>query len=144
MSSTWIVVADASRARIFQADTPTAALTEIETLTHPVSRQHEGDLISDKAGRDANSGSGSHGFDRGHEAKSEETIRFAAEICRHLEQGHSKGSYAKLYLMAPPAFLGELRQHLAKPVHGLVADEITKDLTTAETAQIRAHLPEHL
>jgi protein required for attachment to host cells len=144
MSTTWVVVADASRARIFQADTPAGALTEIETLAHPESRLHEGDLVSDRSGQDLDPNTGGHNMGRGKEWKQEEIGHFAKEVCLHLEQGHSKGSYAKLYLMAAPAFLGELRQHLAKPVHSLVAGEIAKDLTTEDNAQIRAHLPEHL
>ncbi|MES9844878.1 MAG: host attachment protein, partial [Candidatus Sedimenticola sp. 6PFRAG5] len=51
MSAAWIVVADTSRARIFSADKPASSLVEIQTLAHPESRLHEGDLVSDKAGR---------------------------------------------------------------------------------------------
>jgi protein required for attachment to host cells len=144
MNTTWIVVADASRARIFRADTPSGPLTEIETLAHPASRQHEGDLVSDRSGQDLDPNTGGHNMGRGKEWKQEEIRHFAKEVCRHLEQEHNKGSYAKLYLMAAPAFLGELRQHLAKPVHAAVAGEIDKDLTTGDDAQIRAHLPEYL
>lgn len=144
MSSTWIVVADASRARIFKADTPSGGMTEIETLAHPESRQHEGDLVSDRSGHVVSSTTGGHNFGRDEEWKHEAANRFAIEVCGHLEKGHNAGSYGKLYLIAAPAFLGLLRQHMGKPVQGLVSDEIAKDLTTADDAQIRAQLPEHL
>lgn len=144
MSTIWTVVADASRARVFQADEPNGVLREIITLTHPASRQHEGDLVSDRSGHVLSENTGGHNVGRDEEWKKEAAARFAKEICQHLEQGLGKGSYAKLYLMAPPAFLGELRHHLAKPVHESVADEVAKDLTTEDSAQIRAHLPEYL
>lgn len=144
MSTTWIVVADASRARIFRADAPNSALTEIDTLAHPESRLHEGDLVSDRTGHVVSSTTGGHNFGRDEVAKHAEADRFAAEVSRHLEQGHNQGGYAKLYLIAPPAFLGLLRQHLPKTVHDMVASEIAKDLTTENDAQIRAQLPEHL
>lgn len=144
MSTIWTLVADASRARVFQADAPNGALREIITLTHPASRQHEGDLVSDRSGHDLDPTTGGHGLGRGQEHKADEAMHFAKEICERLEQGHNEGSYGKLYLMAAPHFLGLLRQHLAKPVQQLVADEVDKDLTTADEAEIRAHLPEHM
>lgn len=61
MKSAWIVVADASRARFFSAELPASPLCEIETLSNPEARLHEGDLISDRGGRDRDSGGSSHG-----------------------------------------------------------------------------------
>ncbi|MCW8855424.1 MAG: host attachment protein, partial [Gammaproteobacteria bacterium] len=52
MSTTWVVVADSSRARIFTAETSTSALQEIETLAHPEGRLHEQALSSDLPGKD--------------------------------------------------------------------------------------------
>jgi protein required for attachment to host cells len=144
MSTIWTVVADASRARIFQGGEPGNALREIITLAHPESRLHEGDLVSDRSGHDMDSTTGGHGVGRGHEHKDDEANHFAKEVCQRLEQGQNEGSYSKLYVIAAPAFLGLLRQHMAKPVQGLISDEIAKELTTADDAQIREHLPEHM
>ena len=51
---TWILVANGSLAKIFKIE-KNKILTEIKQLTHPASRQHEGDLVSSKPGRTFNS-----------------------------------------------------------------------------------------
>lgn len=144
MSTIWTLVADASRGRIFEAEGPNAPLHETITLTHPASRQHEGDLISDRPGHVMSSAGGGHNFGGDKETKHEEAEHFAREICQRLEQGHNEDSFHKLYVVAAPHFLGLLRQHMAKPVQQLIAAEIDKDIVTADAAEVRAHLPEHL
>ena len=48
--TTYIVVADAARARIFTRDA--LHLAEQESLVHAAGRLHEGDLITDRRGAD--------------------------------------------------------------------------------------------
>jgi len=144
MSNIWVVVADASRARIFSCDKPAGALNEIETLSNPEARLHEGDLVSDRGGRDNNGGGASHGYSTGNEAKEEEAVRFAAEVCQHLEKGRKGKAFNRLYVIAAPAFLGLLRKHQSAPLKALLADEIAKDLTTKAADRIRAQLPDFL
>ena len=143
MSKIWVVAADSSRARFFTADKPASALNEIETLSNPVARLHEGDLGSDRGGR-AGSGGAVHNYSTGNEAKQEAANRFAAEVCKHLEKGRNSHSFGKLYVMAAPHFLGLLRKHQSDALRGLVSDEIANDLTTQSPERIRAKLPEYL
>jgi protein required for attachment to host cells len=144
MTTTWVVVADASRARIFSTEKAASPLVELQTLTHPEARLHEGDLVSDRPGRDRNSGIGSH--DMGHEsdAKEGEAIRFAAQICDALEEGRNAGRYEQLYLIAAPSFLGVLRKQQNGPLKKLVTEEVAKNLTTQSPADIRKALPDYL
>lgn len=145
MNSIWIVVADASRARIFSAEGGNGAITEIQTLAHPQARLHEGDLVSDKAGRDRNPGpSGHHNMGQESEAKQEETVKFAAQVCDELETGRVKGQFGKLYVIAAPGFLGVLRKHQTSSLQKLVAAEISKNLATHDLSQIRSSLPDRL
>ena len=144
MSNIWIVVADSYRARIFQADKPAAPLTELETLTNPAARQHEGDIDSDRSGHVVSGTFGGHDLSQKTEAKQEEATRFAAEVCQHLEKGRNGKAFDKLYIMAAPAFLGLLRKQVSAPLKALVSDEIAKDLTTQTADRIRAQLPEYL
>jgi protein required for attachment to host cells len=51
MATKWVVVAESSRARIFAFLQAGLAMEELEGLTHPASRAHERDLISDRPGR---------------------------------------------------------------------------------------------
>jgi len=143
MSKIWVVAADASRARIFTADKPAGALNEIETLSNPEGRLHEGDLVSDRGGH-AVGGSGGHAYSTENQAKQEAANRFAAEVCKHLEQGRNSHAFGKLYVMAAPHFLGLLRKHQSDGLRGLISDEIASDLTTQSPDRIRAQLPEYL
>ncbi len=145
MNSIWIVVADTSRARIFTAEDGNNSIIEIQTLAHPQARLHEGDLVSDRAGRDRNPGpSGQHNMGHESEAKQEEAVKFAAQVCEELETGRVNGRFGKLYVIAAPGFLGVLRKHQSSSLQKLVAAEISKNLATHDLSQIRNSLPDRL
>lgn len=131
MSAYWVVVANASRVRIFEADANDSAMREIVDMANPASRLHESELISDHGG---------HGNYHEDAARQHQTEIFAHEVCDRLEHGRLDGSYRKLYLVAAPQFLGLLRKHMERPLHDVVQTEISKDLTTAEPARIRAQV----
>lgn len=144
MSSTWIVVADAYRARFFSADKPAGPLFELETLSNPEGRLHEGDLVTDRDGRDSNRNGSRHGLGGENTAKNEQINRFAGEVCARLETGRQKHAFDRLYVVGAPAFLGLLRKHQSSGLRRLIRHEIDKDVTTQTPEQIRAQLPEYL
>jgi protein required for attachment to host cells len=134
MSSTWIVVADASRARFFTAEKSAGPLFEIQTLSNPEARLHERDLVTDRRGR-KNGGS---------VTKTETANRFANAVCSHLENGRHSQAFRKLYILGSPNFLGMLRKHQSSSLRSLIREEIPKDLTTQSPERIRAQLPDYL
>ncbi len=144
MSKTWVVVADTSRARIFSADTPASQLIETETLTHPKARLHQGDLVSDRSGRDRNSVTGTHNLEHAADAKEEEAVRFATEVCNRLEQGRIKCQFNKLYIVAAPSFLGHIRKHQTPALKKIIAGEVSKNMAMKEAVEIKNSLPEYL
>ncbi|HDP88737.1 MAG TPA: host attachment protein [Thioalkalivibrio sp.] len=140
-----VVVADAGRARFFTADSPTAALVEDEDRLHPEGRLHVSEMASDEPGRTFEShGDGQHAMGNKVDPKRQEAIRFAKLLCDDMEARRNKGRVDGVYVVAPPQFLGELRDHMSDPLRQLVKDEIHKDLTEHGAADIRGHLPEHL
>ncbi|MCP3662109.1 MAG: host attachment protein [Gammaproteobacteria bacterium] len=141
MSSIWIVVADSSRARIFTAENSRGEMLEIQTLAHPEARLHEGDLISDKAGRERDSGFASHDMGGQTGAKEEEEIRFASAVCQELESGRISGDFNRLCIIAAPRFLGILRKHQSSALQKMVSVEVSKNLATHTPAEIREYLP---
>ncbi len=141
----WVLVADNSRARFFTAERPASPLNETKDLANPEARLHEGDLVSDKAGRDRNPSTGNiHGM--GAEAchKQEGADRFALSVCDELDSGRVAGAFHKLYILAAPAFLGLLRKHQSAALKQCIAGEFDKNLATQDPATIRKHLPEYL
>lgn len=142
--TTWVLVADNCRARIFSADNPSSPLTEIRDLTHPEARLHEGDLVTDKNGRDRSAGTGGNSLGDGSSHKQEGVDRFAITVCEELEAARAKDTFHKLYIVAAPAFLGMLRKHQSNNIKPLIAAELDKNLATRDSTAIRKQLPDYL
>ena len=145
MSKFWILVADSSNARFFTAVTASAVMVEFVDLTHPVSRQHAGDITSDLPGkqRDGNA-SGHHRVDTTSDPHKEEVIHFAREVANHLREKLMSNELSHLVIVAEPSFLGALRNELDVQVKKVVILEVDKNLTKHSLEDIRAHLPMNL
>lgn len=139
--TTWVVVADSSRGKIYAQDKPDGALREMFDLVHPGARLHDTDLTSDRAGRHTGAfGQGSHVFDSRTEAKEHEAETFAREIAARLEAGRTGDRFRKLVLIAPPEFLGVLRDQLGDSLRRLVVTELAKDLAKYSADEVHARL----
>ncbi|HEY5601693.1 MAG TPA: host attachment protein [Gammaproteobacteria bacterium] len=143
--ATLVMVADASRARFFSAETAMGGLTEIDTMVHPESKLHPSEMASDKPGRTSNrSGQGVNSLDTEVDPKRQEAIRFAKEVSHRLDMVRQQNKYSRLYVVAAPTFLGMLRNNLHSETKKWIAGEINKDLTALSVIDIRTHLPERL
>ena len=152
--NTWVVVADAARARIFRVEgmeverglarrpvpSSSTVLVEIKDILHPESRKHEIELASDAPGMSSVGNMQSKfGMDEKVSPKEEEGMRFAKEVADFLKiQGVN---YDQLYLIAPPHFLGLVRPNLDKAIISKLIMEIDKDLSQHSAEEILAHLP---
>jgi protein required for attachment to host cells len=134
MKTTWIVAADASRARVLQVASRTK-LAEIASLDNPQGRLHDRDLLADgyprfRGPRMRGSASDGPGSDRQETSATEHaTEMFAKRIGEYLEKARTKHRYDKLVVIAPPHLLGALRKEYGKEVGKLVAEEVPKDLS---------------
>jgi protein required for attachment to host cells len=128
MATTWIVAADASRARILQVMDREERLSEIDDLLNPEGRAHDRDLLADSHPRFR--GTSGPGSDRQELSATEhETELFAKRVGQYLDKARNEHRYERLHLVAPPKFLGQLRKELGKEVQKLVAEELPKDLS---------------
>ena len=145
MPSTWILVAESSRARIFSVASSSGPLVEIETLAHPEGREHEQDMTSDLPGHDSDkTGAGRHAFADETEPKEQEVINFAKRIAHHLDAARTSGNLTRLIVIAAPAFLGTLRGELNPQTSKLIIHEVDKNLSQHSADDIRHHLPEFI
>ncbi len=123
--STWIVVSDAARARIFVTDPELTGWAEHNVLVHPASRSGIGELVSDTHAH--STGRGPRSGPRQTDTHDNESVRFARELAVHLRQQRTAGAYESLVIVAAPRFLGQLRPLLDKNVAAMVQTEIAKD-----------------
>lgn len=141
MTTTWVLIADSSRARLFSVDKALAPLREIEAFVHPEGRAKTRDLVSDRQGRSVGNGPN---MDYEVTPKRQQAMVFAKEISEHLKEGRISGLFQRLYIAAAPSFLGLLRDKLDPRTAELLVDTVSKDLTQLEPEDIRRHLPERL
>jgi len=141
-TTTWIVAADGARARIFEIIDPERRLRELESLDHPRGRAHNRDLKSDAQGRYFSHGGGPrvHSATRQVSPVQHENELFAKTIARRLDKARSKRRYDKLYLIAPPEFLGLLREKLGKEARKATTEEINKDLSRLEPRDLERYI----
>lgn len=145
MNSTWLIVADSSRARIFAMESRTSPITEIKSIVHTEARLQEQDLTSDLPGRGSNNGdSGRHAYESETSPKEQENINFARAIAEELDQARKENKFKQFVLVAAPAFLGNLRNQLSPQTQKLACFELAKNLAHLDAAEIRSHLPERL
>lgn len=155
MDSRWILIADASRARVFRENDQSDRYEILQTFEHEASRARSRDLMADTNGRKPGGPSlgAVHGGGRSvsHEVgrvgaapdtepKEVEAQKFARELAHYLEAQLNQHAYDKLMIAAPPHFLGLLRGCLSAQVDKHVQTTLNKDLTHLDTSSIRDHV----
>ena len=140
MGITWILSANASRARLFEVERHEDAPREIADFSNAAGRAHERDLRSDGSGRLY--GKGEHM--QGHatvegNVSDRETEHFAESLRDYLKAAHAQHRFGQLWIVAAPHFLGLLRRNLPKEVEAAVEFTLDKDYTTAEPRELFAH-----
>jgi len=136
MSITWIMVANASQAKLFANHGPNKGLDLLRELAHPESREKAANLVSDRTGNFAGSGSYAQPTD----PKQHEAERFALQIAHELEHGRTQNAYERLVLVASAPFLGLLNSRLSQQVQHKISDSINKDYTHLPVKELTGHL----
>lgn len=141
MCAICIVVAESSRARVFEMINPHTPLKELADMVHPESRVHEQKLTSDRPGRTFDRhGQGHHAMEQEVGARTQEIIAFAGQVAAYLQSECGKDIYEKIILIAAPEFLGHLRKKLDAETKERVVREIDKNLVQHNEVEIRQHL----
>jgi protein required for attachment to host cells len=141
MQTTWILSADASRARIFEVQPGEQHLVEIEDFVNPEGRMQNRDVETHPGGQHFNPGTAQReGNSDESKGVEHETEMFSKELGRYLDKARNDHRYERLYLIAPPKFLGVLRNSLDKEVQKLVTEELDKDLSWFSERDLERHL----
>ena len=163
MPTTWIIAANAGRARFFAETDSKEALQELEDMVSPAAQLRTVDTETDTLSPTAASGTrhnigGNEGAGMAHNAKAGAPNKlyqpaqtpeqhaadlFAKDVAEYLLKAHNEGRYQQLVLAASPEFLGVLRTKLNPAVQGLIKTEVNKDYTHSSGQQLREHLQAH-
>ena len=130
MKPTWILIADGSRARLFEQPQPQEQWREIRAWVHPASRLRTEALAYDQLGRASKGQAGAASFVPRTSPKQREHRRFAQELAQHLDWGVRSGQCDALVLIASNSLLGELRQALPTQAAKRVLWSASVDLTS--------------
>ena len=127
MAITWILVANASLARLYANDGPNKGLELIKELIHPQSRQKNKELVTDRPG--AIQSSPGSGYESHAQPKEQAARAFAQELAQEFYQGRTQNAFRRAILVAPPTFMGMLNAVIDGPTDKLVSNRLEKDYT---------------
>lgn len=151
MDATWIVSANAGRARFFSQADSSAPLEEVNDMVNTDARLRTEDTEPDKIGplAAAKSPHGvgaarpASGYQPNQTPEEHQSELFARNIASFLLQSHQDGRFQQLVLVATPQFLGVLRKLLDPNLEPMVSLEINKDYTQLSAAQLREQIQAH-
>ena len=141
--TTWVLVADGSKARLLERVGANAPLTPAtgKCFSESEARSPTRDLGADRPGRVHESAdTARHAMEPRVDWHRFAKAQFAKSVARALEKAAVDRKYEALVLVAPPQTLGDLRLALGQHSRALVAGEIAKDLTNLPDHEIPAHL----
>lgn len=145
MHRQWVVVADSSRARFFEAQGNLSLLVELEDLLSPAGRMSDTELRHDAKGRFYGKGERdqAHTAEPPMSAKTKASEQFSNAVTQHLEEACETKRYDRLILVAPPKFLGQLHRQLSHRVIQRITQELPLDISSLSAAQISDHVRRH-
>lgn len=145
MRRKWIIVADRAGARLFRFDDRERALEQLRDIDHDDGRLRNREIDADRQGiANQSQGTGQGAMAREHDATEQLAVRFAGELAELLREGRVENAYDELVLVAPPAFLGALREALDGPTRDRVVASLDKDLAQVPEHELRARLSDVL
>ena len=138
---TWILVADGSRAKVYESPGHGSALREIFHEEAAALRTRE--IVSDRGGRRGDTvGGGRHDVGTSSDPQRHNERAFARHVCEFLDRAAGERAFDRLILTAAPATLGDIRDLLSKASRARVAAELDKDLVSVAPGELAGRLAE--
>jgi protein required for attachment to host cells len=141
--TTWVLVADGSRARLFVNDGVGKGLKPALDQESIGAKLPSREIAADRPGRTFDiAGHGRHAMEPPTDPQRHEQETFARELAGVLEDGRKRNAFDRLVVVAPPKALGDLRSEFSDPLRRLVTAELNKDLTKISIDELPDHLGE--
>jgi protein required for attachment to host cells len=135
--ATWILIADGSRATLYEQSDSDATLRQLENWDNEGGRTSDHVAETDALGT---SGGGSQPNAMGSQSdpKRHSQYDFARKLAHVLNE--QEKAYDHLIVVAPPKVLGDLRKQLSPHVQPKIIGEFHKDLTHVSAHDLPGHL----
>ena len=135
----WALVADAQRCRILERRIPLGRWQERTEEAVEVANPPSRELGTERPGRThESSGTARHAIEPKTDPHRQAKQDFARLLADRLEARAAK--FDRLLLVAPPAFLGDLREALGEAARRRLAGTLDKDLTRHKLAGLAVQL----
>jgi protein required for attachment to host cells len=135
----WILIADANRARIFINNYPTEKKLQ---LLHDYSEKDVNKKNSDLMVANKNDLGASSSVESSNPQFHHSNL-FANALAKKLEHSRGEHLFKTIMIVAPPAFLGLLKEHLSNEMHKIMVT-VEKDYTHDNEEHLVKHLADHL
>lgn len=134
----WVLVADAAHAQVYESDVMFEQLLPLDSWVHPASRVKAADLVAGDRGatREGPAGTIKSAFERHTDPHRATVDAFARELAGALRAGRVEHRYERLVLVAPPVFLGHLRQNLDHETSRSVVSAVSRDWFGVEAREL--------
>jgi len=135
---TWVCVADSAGATLYLSQGPGTPFTMLDRIVP--------DLVENEPERPGrvheSAGPTRHAMEPRTDPARVEKQQVAHVVGEHLNAAAAVGSFDRLILVAPPRFLGDLRQALGDNAQKAVILEVNKELTRLDPKALREKLAE--
>jgi protein required for attachment to host cells len=139
---TWILIADAGRARVLENLGPGKGTTPVDALASEAllpSTTHA--IVADRQSRSMESANPArHAIESRTDPREQLKRGYLELLADNLDKNLRAGRYDRLIVVAPPSALGVLRSAFSELVKAVVADELAKDLTKTPDHELGPHL----
>lgn len=142
--TTWFLIADGTRARLFESPGWKEPWTLIDTQEDEAARAPDRELASERPGRGIKFGSGAHyGVETVSEHDKAEKA-FIEDQAQFLNAAEQRGDFDQLVLAAPPRALGALRAKLTPEVIARCIGVFDKDLAKTPEKELEEYFKQRL
>jgi protein required for attachment to host cells len=138
---TWVLIADARRACVFESRGKGTGLTAVEGMALDTELSPSHALGTDRPGRTFESvGSARHAMENPSDLHRGQKRQFAQRIARAVHERYAAKSFDRLVVVAPAVTMGDLRTALSNEVKAVTVAELVADLTKTPVAELPTHL----
>jgi protein required for attachment to host cells len=137
----WALVADAQHARVLERKRPAGPWSEHEAMAIEIRNPPSRESGADRPGRVQESATTArHAIEPRTDPHRAAKQDFAGHLARLMEAAAQAGRYHRLVIVAPPAFLGDLRAGLGDATRQRLRGSLDKDLVHHPLAELVPHL----